>query len=390
MNTWSKTLENDYAVRDYGDYRVVRQAAQDFLAPADVRIDGDREWDISVVNPEFFTRVLSGGSLALGESYMDGWWYCGSLDQFFYKILRAELENHISFTWGLAWSYIKSKLLNLQAPSRAYTVGEVHYDIGNDLYRNMLDKRMIYSCGYWEKANTLDKAQEAKLELICRKTGLRKGMRVLDIGCGWGGFVKYAAEKYGVEAVGITISQEQAKLASESCAGLPVEIRLQDYRELDERFDAVVSVGMFEHVGYKNYREYMSIVNKCLEPCGLFLLHTIGCNKSTCMNEPWLDKYIFPNGMTPSSRQITEAAEGLFVMEDWHNIGINYDKTLMAWHENFTENWDSIKGSYDQRFYRMWSYYLLMCAGSFRARKNQVWQVLFSKKGIEGGCGRFR
>lgn len=378
-------MERDYGAIAYKASPDLKRAAREFLYSADVYINGDREWDIQVVNPGFYSRVLSGGSLELGESYMDGWWYCRSLDQFFYKVLKAGLDRHIAISWGLVKNYIRAKLVNFQSERRAYMVGKVHYDIGNDLYRNMLDKRMVYSCGYWENADNLDEAQEAKLELICRKLGLKKGMRVLDIGCGWGGFVKYAAEKYKVKAVGITVSEEQLKLAGELCRGLPIELRLQDYRDLDERFDAVVSVGMFEHVGYKNYRKYMSVADRCLKPGGLFLLHTIGCNASTCMNEPWLDKYIFPNGMVPSSKQVAAAAEGLFVIEDWHNIGIHYDKTLMAWHRNFEENWDKLKGLYDERFYRMWTYYLLSCAGSFRARKNQVWQIVFSKKGIEGG-----
>jgi cyclopropane-fatty-acyl-phospholipid synthase len=242
-----------------------------------------------------------------------------------------------------------------------------------------------YSCGYWAKAKTLDEAQEAKMELICRKIGLQPGMTVLDIGCGWGGFAKYAAEKYGVTIHGITVSREQVKFATEFCQGLDVTIELKDYRDLDGRYDRIVSVGMFEHVGSKNYRTYMEVVHRCLEEDGLFLLHTIGMNYSVSSNDTWLEKYIFPNSMIPSAKQITSAAEGLFVIEDWHSFGQYYDNTLMAWYKNFTKNWDKLKDAYDERFYRMWTYYLLSCAGSFRARKNQLWQIVFSKKGIKGG-----
>jgi cyclopropane-fatty-acyl-phospholipid synthase len=249
----------------------------------------------------------------------------------------------------------------------------------------MLDRGINYSCGYWKKAKTLDDAQEAKLDLICRKMGLRSGMKVLDIGCGWGGFAKYAAEKYGANIHGITVSQEQVIFANKFCQGLDVKIELKDYRELKGKFDRIVSIGMFEHVGCRNYRTFMKVIHRCLNADGLFLLHTIAGNVSVNSTDPWSNKYIFPNSMLPSAKQITSAAEGLFVLEDWHSFGQYYDKTLMAWHNNFTKNWTKLKDAYNERFYRMWTYYLLSCAGSFRSRKNQLWQIVFSKKGIKGG-----
>jgi cyclopropane-fatty-acyl-phospholipid synthase len=254
----------------------------------------------------------------------------------------------------------------------------------------MLDKGMNYSCGYWNKAETLDKAQEAKLDLICRKTALKPGMKVLDIGCGWGGFAKYAAEKYDVRVLGITVSREQVEFARKFCKGLPVEIELQDYRKLTEEFDRIISIGMFEHVGSRNYRTYMKVVHRCLTSDGLFLLHTIAGNSSVSSTDPWINKYVFPNSILPSAKRITSAAEGVFVLEDWHSFGQHYDKTLMTWYGNFTKNWDKIKDTYDQRFYRMWTYYLLSCAGSFRSRRNQLWQIVFSKKGIQGGYQSIR
>jgi cyclopropane-fatty-acyl-phospholipid synthase len=368
----------------------LRKTADDLLALAEVEIDGKHPWDIQIHNDEFYRRVLSQGSLGLGESYMDGWWDCEELDQFFYRIIRADLEHKVRLNWRLLLKALWARIYNLQSKARAYQIGERHYDLGNDLFENMLDKRLAYSCGYWRNARDLDEAQENKLDLICRKIGLKHGMRVLDIGCGWGSFVKYAAEKYGAEAVGITVSKEQVALASELCKGLPVEIRLQDYRDIDETFDHVVSVGMFEHVGYKNYRKFMKCVYKCLKDDGLFLLHTIGGNWSVKAPEPWTNKYIFPNGMLPSIKQIAASTEKLFIMEDWHNFSTDYDKTLMVWHRNFVESWDSIKSNYDERFYRMWRYFLLSSAGAFRARKNQLWQVLLSKHGVEGGYASIR
>lgn len=365
-----------------------KERVLEILRKTDIEINGDNPWDIQVHNDNLYKRVLAQGSLGLGEAYMDGWWDCERLDQFFHKVLKSGLEKMLSLP--LILEVIKAKIFNLQKKSRAFQIGERHYDVGNDLYQVMLDRRMNYSCGYWERASDLDEAQEAKLDLICRKIGLKTGQRILDIGCGWGGFVFYASEKHHAEAVGITVSREQAKLAEILKSDLNVEIRLQDYRDLDESFDHVVSVGMIEHVGYKNYRRFMEIVHHCLDDNGLFLLQTIGSNTSGISTDPWIAKYIFPNSMLPSCAQVSRAAEGLFVMEDWHNFSADYDKTLMAWYENFEKNWVKIKWNYNDRFYRMWKYYLLSCAGAFRARKIQLWQIVFSKKGVSGGYRSIR
>jgi len=368
----------------------LRKTADELLALADVDINGQHPWDIQVHNEDLYQRVLSQGSLGLGESYMDGWWDCEELDQFFYRIIRADLEHKVRLNWRLLLRALWARIYNLQSKARAFQIGERHYDLGNDLFENMLDKRMVYSCAYWKNAQSLDEAQENKLDLICRKIGIKPGMRVLDIGCGWGSFVKFAAENYGAAAVGITVSKEQVALARDRCKGLPVEIRLQDYRDIDETFDHVVSVGMFEHVGYKNYKTFMKHVYKCLKDDGLFLLHTIGGNWSVKAPEPWTDKYIFPNGLLPSIKQIAASTEMLFVMEDWHNFSTDYDKTLMSWYRNFMNSWDKIRSNYDERFYRMWRYFLLSSAGAFRARKNQLWQVILSKNGVEGGYASIR
>ncbi len=362
-----------------------KDTAEKLLQLADIRINGDRPWDIQVRNPDLYRKVMAGGSLALGETFMAGWWDSEALDKFFYRILRNDLESKIKDNFDVLWNLALSKIFNMQSRSRAYKVGEHHYDMGNELFQAMLDKRMVYSCAYWKNAENLDEAQEAKLDLICRKLKLEPGMKVLDIGCGWASFAGYAAEKYGVNVVGVTVSKRQMELGRERVKDLPVEIRFQDYRNIDENFDRVVSIGMFEHVGYKNYRTYMKVVNRCLKDEGLTLLHTIGGNKSLFMTDPWIHKYIFPNGMIPSAKQISTAAEGLFVLEDWHNFSVDYDKTLMAWYDNFKQHWDKLKTQYDETFYRMWKYYLMVSAGAFRARKNQLWQIVFSKKGVKGG-----
>jgi len=363
---------------------------RDLAAVADVAINGDRPWDIRVHDARLYSRLLQGGPLALGESYMDQWWDTEALDDLFFRLIRADLEHRVR-PFKLTLPVLKARLFNLQHSSRAFRIGEHHYDLGNDLYRAMLDKRMTYTCGYWKDAEDLDRAQEAKLDLVCRKIGLEPGMSVLDIGCGWGSFARYAAERYGVSVTGITVSREQVALGRELCEGLPIEIRLQDYRDLEGTFDRVVSLGMFEHVGVKNYRTYMEIVRRCLAGDGIFLLHTVGANSPRYSMHLWTDKYIFPDHVLPSVTQIARAAEGLFVMEDWHNFGTHYDRTLLAWMANFDRHWDSLdRDKYDNRFYRMWRYFLESTAGAFRARRNQLWQIVFSRQGRPGSCESIR
>ena len=363
-----------------------RTTVTELLESADIKINGQKPYDILVHNEDFYARVLSGGTLAFGESYMDGWWDCEALDQLAVRLLNVHLDKKLKvMNPSFLLTFLRAYLINTQSKGRAYMVGEKHYDTGNDLFSLMLDKRMNYSCAYWRYANDLDQAQIDKMDLICRKLHLKPGMKVLEIGCGWGGFAKYAAENYKVDVYGITISKEQEQYAKESCKGLDVSFELKDYRELNTQYDRIVSIGMFEHVGYKNYKEYMEVAHRCLKEDGIFLLHTIGRNSSTIATEPWINKYIFPNGMNPSAQQISKASEGLFIIEDWHSFGQDYDKTLMAWHENFHNNLSKLKDSYDERFQRMWQYYLLMCAGSFRARRNQLWQLVLTKNGIRGG-----
>lgn len=349
---------------------------------AGITIDGDAPYDIRVHDDRFHRRVLRDGSLALGESYVDGWWDADAVDETIRRILEANLRERASRSLRTIGLSLLARVLNLQRRRRARDHVRDHYERGLDLFRAMLDERVVYSCGYWRNARTLDEAQEAKLDLVCRKAGLREGRTLLDIGCGWGGLVRYAAERYGVRALGITVSPEQAEVAGQACRDLPVEIRVQDYRDVTGSFDAVVSVGMFEHVGPKNYGTYMEAVDRCLAPRGVSVLHTIAGNRRTDHIDPWIHRHVFPGSNLPTLAQIAEVVADRFVVEDVHNLGPDYDRTLMAWHRNFEDAWSRLRERYDERFRRLWRYYLLSCAGAFRARELQVFQVVLTHRRV--------
>jgi cyclopropane-fatty-acyl-phospholipid synthase len=359
-----------------------RKVVEDLLQLADICVGGPRPFDIQVHDERFFIRVLADGTLGLGEAYMDGWWDCEALDEMCCRAIAARLDDR--FTWSLAniRALATSLLMNRQTRRRARRVGQVHYDLGNEFFQAMLDPWMQYSCALFETGDDLATAQERKLEMICERLRLRPGLRLLDIGCGWGGLAKYAAENYGCTVLGLTISQEQQQFARCWCRGLDVRIELCDYREkITERFDCVVSVGMVEHVGFRNYRTYLRAAADSLGEEGRFLCHGI-CNPiSRFQLDPWIERYIFPNSVLPSLARLTKAAEGLFRVEDVQNLGPHYDPTLMAWAENFRRAWPRLVEYFDERFRRMWRYYLLSCAGAFRARSLQVYSILFARPG---------
>jgi cyclopropane-fatty-acyl-phospholipid synthase len=362
-----------------------RLLCTELLSEAGITVGGSEPYDIQVHDDRLYDRIISDGSLGLGESYMDGWWDVPRLDQFFDRILRAKLERRKEVRGKWFWKWLRAWLLNMQTKSRSKRVAQNHYDLGNEFYQDMLDPRVIYTCAYWDRAQTLEQAQEDKCELICRKLQLKPTDTVLDLGCGWGGFAIYAAEKYGCHVTGYNISAEQIQFAKKRARDLPVEFVLADYREAHGCFDKIVSIGMFEHVGPKNYSKAISQASQLLTEDGLFLLHTIGRDGSTSHVDPWVDKYIFPGGVVPSMSQIVAATEERFVVEHFHSFGQDYDRTLMSWYSNFVSHWHRHSNKLDERFYRMWSYYLLSCAGSFRACRLHLWQWVFSKHGVDGG-----
>jgi cyclopropane-fatty-acyl-phospholipid synthase len=358
---------------------------RNLLERAEIGVDGVQPWDIQVHDRRFYDRVLAQGSLGLGQAYMDGWWDCDQLDGFFARAVGVRLDQKIGLSPATVFLALKARLTNRQSRARAFQVAKTHYDLGVDLFEATFDRRLTGSCGYWREAADLDAAQEAKLDLVCRKLKLEPGQRVLDIGCGWGAFIGYAAERHCAEGVGITVSEVQATYARRRYAGLPVRFEVMDYRSFRGEVDHIVSMGMFEHVGSKNYRTYFEVARRALRPAGLFVLHTIWANEAAAAIDPWLDRYIFPNGVLPTVGQVGKAVEGLFVIEDVENFGADYDRTLMAWHANFQSNRARLEPRYGSRFCRMWDYYLRCCAGGFRCRAISVGQFVLSPEGAPGG-----
>jgi cyclopropane-fatty-acyl-phospholipid synthase len=369
--------------------RTAETVFRDLLSQAGVEVNGKNPWDIQISDRRFYERVFREPHLTLGEGYMSGWWDCEQIDEMLARVLLGRLDQKIRGDWRVGMFILQSRLINQQSAARAYQVGQHHYDLGNDLYCAMLDRRLNYTCAYWKNAATLDEAQEAKLDLICKKIGARPGMRILELGCGFGAFAKFAAERYGATVLGVTVSKEQVALGMQLCQGLPVELRLQDYRTVEGQYDAVISIGIMEHVGYRNYRAYMQLAARCLKPGGVAFIHTIGSNVDVTSTDPFTNKYIFPNGMLPSIAQLSKAMEDIFMVEDLHNIGPHYDPTLMAWCANFDRAWPELKEHYDERFRKMWRYYLLSGAGGFRSRFQQLWQIVLTRTGDPQPVCRF-
>ena len=370
------------------DPRRAQELCRDLLASAGVTVNGDKPWDVQVHDERVWSRILRDGTLGAGEAYMEGWWDAPALDQFIDRVMRIRLGETLRENWMIVAHAVRARLLNLQSITRSFDNGQQHYDIGNDLYEAMLGGRLLYTCAYWPNAKTLDEAQDAKLDLVCRKVGLKPGMRVLDLGCGWGGFAAFAAERYQVNVTGFTVSQEQVKWARDHYSHLPVDIRLDDYRNATGIYDAVVSIGLMEHVGWKNYRSYMELVDRLLAPGGVAFVHTIAANRPRAHLDPWFDKYIFPNAVLPTLARLTAAMEDLFVAEDVHNIGEDYDLTLMAWWHKFDAAWPTLRAAYGDAFYRRWKYYLLVCAGAFRSRAQQLFQIVMTRPGTPAPRGR--
>jgi len=382
----TKNLENPFS--DLKKYKKIfrmnpKQLSLHLLGLAGIEVNGKNPWDIQVHDDRLWNRIISQRELGLAEAYMDGWWDVESIDQFLTKLLEINVLDKAPFSISLIGHAVKSTVLNRQTKAKAAANAKHHYNIGNDLYARMLDKEMAYSCGYWKSAKTLDQAQIAKFDLICRKLELKPGMKLLDIGCGWGGLLRYAAKNYGIIGTGISPADNQIELARAKNGKLKIEYLQMDYRDLSGNFDRIVSVGMMEHVGPKNLETFFNKCISLLAPDGMMLHHTIASNETKQVTDPFFDRYIFPGGVLPSLAQISKAVEKKVIIEDVHNFGPDYEKTLLAWHANINKRWREIP-NYDERFRRMWNYYLLSSAAGFRARHIQLIQVVFRQMNSRG------
>jgi len=371
---------------------LARKLVTNLFSRAGVTVNGPNPWDPQVHDTGFFDRVLTGGSLGFGESYMDGAWDVEQLDALVRRIIQVKATGSSVVTLNRFWHDLKSRLVNLQTRKGSLAIAEAHYNLDHRLYQQFLGPYNQYTCCFFNKAKTLEEAEVEKLEMICNKLQLKPGDKVLDIGCGWGGFARYAAQTRNCKVTGISISREQIAYARKYTAGLPVEIVESDYRDLPRlyasgHFDKVAIIGMIEHVGYKNYRQLFEIVHQLLNDEGIFLLHTIGNSATTTVVDPWIEKYIFRNSMAPSMAQLAKSAEELLVIQDWENYGHYYGPTLAAWHRNFNENWENIRTiegaqRFDERFRRMFNYYFLACKAGFETEHVYLWHLVMTKQGM--------
>lgn len=361
--------------------------ARKILQRSGIELNGKKPWDIQIKDPSIYMDTFLKGSLGFGDGYINGKWDVEKPDLFFEKIFLK----HVSLIPNLGDTLfnIRNFILNTQIGKRAFQVGEMHYDLGNEMFEYMLGESMGYSCGvFLNPGDTLGDAQYNKFETFCKKLRFRKGMKVLEVGAGWGTFARLAAQKYGVEVVGLTVSAEQKAFAENRCKGLPVKFLLMDYSDLDEKysgyFDRVVSIEMIEAVGRKNFHQYFSIIGRAMKDDGLFGLQSIvGSGKA----DPFISTRIFPNGLVPSAADLVKNSADILRLKHWESIGKDYEKTLMSWEANFRNNWKTIsklKSSggrklYDDKFYRMWRYYLLSCAALFRTGMIDDAQIIMSK-----------
>lgn len=356
--------------------------AERMLSAADVRLDGARPWDLRVRDPRFYRKAVVQGSIGFGESYMDGWWDTGDLEELFARIIRVGLDRDRQFAPVHLGYGLFTRLFNNQTKSRARRVAERHYDFGNDLFFEFLGRYKNYSCGYYDGTDDLDEAQRRKMDLLCRKLGLRAGDRVLDVGGGWGEIARYMADHYGARVTSINISEEQMRFSREHCRGASVEIVKCDYRDLKGTYDKIAVIAMLTHVGHKNYRAFMEKAHACLAPGGTMIIESVGGNRSFSHIDPWIDRYIFPGALIPSVAQFGRAFEGLFVVEDWHNFGPHYVKTLRAWNDRLQQAWPRLKDRYGgDRTRRMFEFFFRMASAAFRERDLQHWHIVLTRKG---------
>ena len=358
---------------------ITRLLLEPMLARAGVSIGGKESCDIQVADQRFYRVVLTQGSLGLGEAYLRGWWTCNDLEELSYRLIQSGLyKASLLLPLPLVADLVHATF-NQQSKEKSLRVAVQHYSLGNDIFLSFLGSYHNYSCGYYLETDDLDEAQRLKLEKGCRLLDLRPGDRVLDVGGGWGEFARYAATHHGCQVTSINIADEQIKFAKEYCKDASVEVRRCDYRDITGRFDKIMVMAMLTHVGYKNYRQFMEIMARCLEPGGMMLIESVGGHKSMKNCEPWINRYIFPGGVLPSLRQIDAAIAGLFSRKVLDEFGSSYVHTLRAWNRNFLQAWPAHQCRYDERVRLMFEYFFQTVAGAFRAGYLLHWHILLQK-----------
>jgi cyclopropane-fatty-acyl-phospholipid synthase len=343
-----------------------------------------------LTDPSLYHKLVLNPELHAGEAYMDG------RLSFENSTLRDFLTLFSMNRLSLG-SYPLQKVLRrisrgLKSFQQANPIGQAqknvshHYDIGNDFYRLFLDKGMQYSCAYFTSDNdTLEEAQQNKLRLIASKLNLKPGQRILDIGSGWGDMALYLGRMENVNVLGVTLSREQCALANQKAANLGISDRvrfeLRDYRHVEEKFDRIVSVGMFEHVGVHHYDEFFAKVNELLTPDGVMLLHSIGHMSPPGTASPWLRKYIFPGAYSPALSEVfTSVEKNSLWVTDLEFLRLHYAKTLAHWESRFQANRAKVAQMYDERFCRMWEFYLISAEMMFRTGSQLVFHMQLAKK----------
>lgn len=348
------------------------------LREANIEPNGASPWDPQIKDERFYRTVLLRGSVGLGDAYLNGWWECADISGFILRIIKSGIHLRVPRV-DIFLRRLRFGLIDAQNRIRSKRVAELHYDEDPYIFEVMLGSTNSYTCARWKGVITLDAAQQQKMDLLCKKAGLSSGMTVLDIGSGWGGFLAYAAERYQVRGIGLTISKTQLDYARKRYGNLPVEFRLQDYRDFVGGVDAVVSICVIEHVGSDHYREYFQKVRETLtREDGFFAMQCILACDTQARMDPWTEKHIFPNGILPTLERIENAVEGILHIVDREFFRDDYVRTFSAWYENLVRNKNAIIARCGVRYFRKYEYYLCLYIAGFGSGRIDVGQFVLS------------
>jgi len=351
------------------------------LTRAGVTVNGPNPWDIRVLDNRLFRRVVGTRELGFGDSYVEGWWECDRIDELVTRILRTGIKRILPPGISGLTLAARSVITNTQGSERAGDNATAHYGQHDALLRLILGEPLVYSCADWRDATDLADAQHAKIDRLASKLQLRPGMRVLDIGCGWGATADYLSTRHGVIVVGITPVAAQATHAARHHRHSDVSFVTTDFSNFTspKPFDRIYSVGMVEHVGPKNLKPFFRHCQDLLVDDGIMFHQTIGRRTPRASTDAWIDRRIFPGGAIPSVQQLSRAWSAGWVLEDFENLGPDYDRTLMAWLGLLEGKKDQVLDQFGEEMYRTFRFYFQYCAGAFRARELQLWQLVLTK-----------